>query len=138
MKEGFEDVFMDLQSDYISLCLEFAGSADKVYAYLYQSPQVRMFNAFFLTGGTIKSAGEIPSDVDVDEFLQVGRDDVDRLLAVCAEYGHEAPHELRMVYDVGTGRYDATYGYEDYAVRRKTSCMQEFMAWFRAERAASR
>ena len=136
MKEGFEDAFMDIQSDYISLCLEFAGSVEKVYAYLYQSPQVRMFNAFYLVGGAIKPAGEIPTDVDVDEFMQVGRDDVDRLLAVCEEYGHAAPHELRMVYDVETGHYDATYGYEDYAVKRKTSCTQEFMDWFRAERAA--
>ena len=34
MKQGYEDAFMDLQSDYISLCLEYAeGHAEEVFAY---------------------------------------------------------------------------------------------------------
>ena len=36
MKKGYEDAFSDLQSEYISLCLEYAeGKAEEVFAYLW-------------------------------------------------------------------------------------------------------
>jgi len=38
---GFEDAFMDVQSEIISLCLEFLDltgqDADEIYAYAYQN-----------------------------------------------------------------------------------------------------
>lgn len=37
MIKGFEDAFTDLQSEFVSLCMEYTnGSVDKIYIYIYQ------------------------------------------------------------------------------------------------------
>ena len=113
MKQGFEDRFMDIQSDYISLCLEYAGSGiDKVFACIYQDEALRMFDAFFEKDHQLIFAGRLQTDVDPEEFFRVGIGDIERLLGTCAEYGHPCPHEMKMVYDVRTRKYDAHFSYE--------------------------
>lgn len=135
MKKGFEDSFTDIQSDYISLCLEYGGeNIDKVFAYVYQTDTLRMFNAFFEKEGDIVAAGAIGTNEEADEFMSVGRDDIDKLRAVCEEYDQKCPNEIRMIYDVKTGKYDATLGYEDYSIKDKTTPMTEFLNWYRSEK----
>ena len=46
MIKGFEDAFTDLQSEFVSLCMEYTnGSVDKIYIYIYQDTTQKMFNA---------------------------------------------------------------------------------------------
>ena len=67
---GFEDAFTEIQSDYISLCLEYVGNdADEVFAYIYQTSGMRMFNAFFRKDGKVFSAGQLGSEEASDEFF---------------------------------------------------------------------
>ena len=48
MIKGFEDAFTDLQSEFVSLCMEYTNeSVDKIYIYIYQSDTQIFFNAFF-------------------------------------------------------------------------------------------
>lgn len=48
MKKIYEDEFMELQADFISLCLEVAEQkVNKVYAYCSIEKKSKMFNAFF-------------------------------------------------------------------------------------------
>ena len=130
---GFEDSFADVQSDYISLCLEYGGeNVHKVFAYVYQTDSLRMFNAFFEKDGSIIAAGNIGTDEEADEFMSVGRDDIDKIRAVCEKYGQKCPNEIRMIFDVKTKQYDATVGYEDYSLKDKTTPMTEFLNWYRS------
>lgn len=135
MKPGFEDAFSDLQSEYISLCMEYAeGQAEEVFAYVYRTETLRMFNAFFRSGGRVLSAGQLPSSCSDDEFLELGRSDISKLERICSEYEAETPNEIKMHYDVSTGRFDAHISYENYSVKNKTTPMEVFLRWFREER----
>ncbi len=135
MKPGYEDAFSDLQSDYISLCMEYAeGNAEEVFAYLYRTDTMRMFNAFFRFGGKILAASQMQTSCNDDEFMQLGRDDISRLEEICREYEVALPNEIRMHYDVKTGKYDAEISYEDYSIRNKVTPMQVFMKWLKQEK----
>ena len=47
----FEDAFTDLQSEFVSLCMEYTGGCvDKIYIYIYQDASQKMFNAIFVRG----------------------------------------------------------------------------------------
>lgn len=47
MKKNFEDAFMELQSEYVSLCLELLGNTvEKVYIYLSIEDKSQLFNVF--------------------------------------------------------------------------------------------
>ena len=42
MIKGFEDAFTDLQSEFVSLCMEYTNeSVDKIYIYIYQDTSER-------------------------------------------------------------------------------------------------
>lgn len=48
MTRKYEDVFMELQSEFIALCLEVAEQdVDEIYAYCSIEKKSKMFNAFF-------------------------------------------------------------------------------------------
>ena len=54
MIKGFEDAFTDLQSEFVSLCMEYTnGSVDKIYIYIYQDTSQKMFNAIFVKGQNV-------------------------------------------------------------------------------------
>ncbi len=132
MANCFEDELTDIQSEYISLCLEYSGEGvDKVYAYIYQTPNARMFNAFYLINGQIKAAGQLETDVDCDEFLAVGRDDISKIIDVCKKFDREIPNEMKLVYDINTHGFDAKMSYEAY--EDKTP-FEVFLAWLRSEK----
>ena len=70
MKQGFEDAFMDLQSEYISLCMEVCGDlADEIDVLIYQDRICCAFNAFFVEKGAIKTAEAYADDLLVERFL---------------------------------------------------------------------
>jgi len=55
MSGQFEDEFMALQSELISLCLEVTEKkVDKIYAYASIEEKSKMFNSFFEIDGEIK------------------------------------------------------------------------------------
>ncbi|EWM52146.1 hypothetical protein [Ruminococcus flavefaciens] len=133
---GFEDAFTDIQSEYISLCLEYVNNdVDEVFAYIYQTRSMKMFNAFFKKDGKILSAGQLGTEEASDEFLEVGRDDISKIVDVCDKYEHKCPNELKLVYNVKTKKFDAELGYEDYSEKEKVTPFEVFLNWFRAEKA---
>ena len=73
MIKGFEDAFTDLQSEFVSLCMEYTnGSVDKIYIYIYQDTSQKMFNAIFVKGKRVIPAGNFDDDEASDEFLSIG------------------------------------------------------------------
>lgn len=135
MKQGYEEVFSNFQSEYISLCLEYAeGKAEEVFAYLYRTDTMRMFNAFFRSDGKILAASQMQTTCSDDEFMEVGRDDISKLEEICHEYEAELPNEIKMHYDVKTGKFDAKVSYENYSIKDKVTPMQVFMKWMKEEK----
>jgi len=130
MKNGFEDAFTDLQSEYISLCMEVCGdSADEINVLIYQDKSCCAFNAFFVEKGAVKTAEAYADDLLVERFLEMGTDDIDKLLACCEEYGYPCPNEMRLIYETRTGRFNAEYQYRPVLETEDMSFFDLFTGW---------
>ena len=115
MAEGtFEDEFMDVQSGMVALAWEAAGDDDVEVVYIYGSIEGGMtsFNTFFRVNGLVKGLADVITDRTlVFRVLDLGTEDLGRLRALCNEYSHECPTEIRGRYETATGRYRAHYSY---------------------------
>lgn len=113
MSKVFEDEFMDAQASIISLCLEVTGGkVDKVYAYCSNEKYCKMFNAFFVANGEVKTLDELGvPDKPAFQFLKLGIEDIENIDAICKKHNMTAPTELKLYYDVTTGKFDANYKY---------------------------
>lgn len=133
----FEDAFMEEQSSLISLCLEFAeGQVDKVFAYASIEEKTQGFNAFFQAGRKIKAPHQIDPDPSmVQQFLNLGTSDLTNIRKICAAYQNPVPTEIKMTYDVKTGKFDAQYQYQPVCTAETGVDLSEvFLAWMEDER----
>lgn len=133
MEKGFKDEFMDLQSRMISLCLELVDNqADKVFVYCSVEKHSTAFNAFFEVCGDYKTINQLGVSEDTMwQFLDLGLEDLERLIEICNKHNRKIPTELKMIYDVNNGSYDAEYQYD--AVRTTQSGIsadEVFIDWF--------
>ena len=130
MIKGFEDAFTDLQSEFVSLCMEYTnGSVDKIYIYIYQDTSQKMFNAIFVKGKRVIPAGNFAYDEASDEFLSIGIKDIDKLVELCDMYQCKGPNEYKLELDVATHKFDASYRYDNYT-KSGISPVSEFMSWY--------
>ena len=132
-KVGFEDEFMDLQTQLISLCLEVVeGKADKVYAYASIEEKSQSFNAFFEIDGEVKSISDLDISEDLmDQCLLLGIDDLMKIRELCERHNRERPTEIRMHYNVKNGEFDADYEYEEVcSAKTGLTAHQVFYDWF--------
>lgn len=131
MQKNFEEEFMDIQSGLISLCLEAVkGKADKVYAYVSNEAKSRAFNAFFESKSKIKSAEKMMGRGVLKEFFHIGLEDIERMNQLCDTYGMKRPTELKMIYDVKSGKYQADYQYDEVCSAKTELVAHEvFLAW---------
>lgn len=132
MKKVFEDEFMDLQSALISLCLEVTEQKiSKVYAYCSNERKSKMFNAFFDVNGEIKTLSQlgIPNELAF-QFLKIGTEDLEKLDDICTKYNMPIPTEMKLYYDVKSGKYDAEYKYEEVcSAKTGKSAGEVFLEW---------
>ena len=113
MAKVFEDEFMDLQADYVSLCLEvMEGIADEIYIYICNEEDVSMFHTFCRVKGQVKTLGKLFSIPLQNELLSVGLDDIKKINELCKGYGRPAPTEIRLHYVVKTNSLEAHYEYK--------------------------
>lgn len=132
MKRGFEDKFMDLQSGLISLCLEVTeNKVDKIFAYASIEKDGLMFNAFFKMNNKVETLNTLGIDKTLRrEFLETGTLDLVKLKDLCLEYDTPIPTEMKMYYDVKTGKYDAKYQYTPICIGESgISARQIFIDW---------
>lgn len=124
---------MDIQSQIISLCLEFVGSkASKIYAYGSIEENSVSFNSFFDIGGQIKTTNNIVSNTEaIWEFLDLGESDLEKIKKICNKYKQIPPTELKMVYDCVSGKYDSKYKYEPICSGKTgIDSSDVFMEWY--------
>lgn len=132
MMKKFEDEFMALQSEFISLCLEVTNKkVDKIYAYASIEEKSQMFNAFFEVEGEIKTLNQIEINNNMMiQFLKLGTEDLGKIKALCKEYNMLVPTELKMYYDVKSGKYNADYRYTEICSSKTgISAGEVFIEW---------
>ena len=115
MEKVFEDEFMDLQTALISLCLEVTKKkVNKVYVYCSNEKKSKMFNAFFDVNGEVKTLYQlgVPNELAF-QFLKLGTEDLEKVDAICIKHNMPIPTEMKLYYDVTSGKYDAEYKYEE-------------------------
>ena len=132
MSKIYEDEFMELQSKLIGLCIEIVhNKADRVYVYGSVEESSISFNAFFEVKGEFKTINQIGVDTDTMwRFLDIGISDLTSLKDICSRYEQPVPTELKLIYDVKTGKLDAKYKYEPICSGKTgVDSSQIFMAW---------
>lgn len=114
----FEDEFMEVQSGLISLCLEFVKNAvDKIYAYCSIEADSSSFNAFFEVNGQIKSTNDIEAEQRmIFKFLNTGLLDLEDIREICQKHNKPTPTEMKLYYDVNSGKFNADYKYTPVCV----------------------
>lgn len=133
MKKGFEDAFMDAQSSTISLCLELLEKyniqVDTIYVYLFQNECQDFPNAFFKKDNKILRLNDIFDDEDIDEFFDLLIEDIENIIEICDNYESTCPNELKLIYDVNSGKFDSEYGYEDIVEDEDSGLVSRLDAW---------
>lgn len=132
MNKVFEDEFMDLQAGLISLCLEVTEKkVNKVYVYCSNEKKSKMFNAFFDVNGEIKTLNQlgVPNKLAF-QFLKLGTEDLEKVEVICKKYNMPIPTEMKLYYDVTSGKYDAKYKYEEVcSAQTGKNAGEVFLEW---------
>ncbi|OPX41835.1 hypothetical protein CLHUN_42950 [Ruminiclostridium hungatei] len=123
--KNFEECFSDIQTDMISICLEYVENrANKVYLYASCEGDIISSNFFYnINHKYVKKhklndaihLGEEGYDVSTErqfEVLDIINKDVEKIKKLCEECDREMPTELKLIYDVISGELQAEYKYE--------------------------
>ena len=141
----FEDKLMEIQSDMISLSLEYVeNKAEIVYIYVVLEDGLVSFDVFYKIGGFISEKS------DVNEYLSEKINDSDDIQFSLLEYGievaqkievlfeensKEVPTEIRLVYDVKNNSLKSNYRYDAmYEKNEDLSVSDVFEAWIQEEK----
>ncbi|MBD5492647.1 MAG: hypothetical protein HDR16_11205 [Lachnospiraceae bacterium] len=132
MNKVFEDEFMDLQSGLISLCIEVVRQKiSKVYAYCSNEKKSKMFNAFFDVNGEIKTLDQlgVPDELAF-QFLKIGTEDLEKVDDICTKHNMPIPTEMKLYYEVESGKFDAEYKYEEVcSAKTGKNAGEVFIEW---------
>lgn len=133
MNSDFEEKFMEIQTDYISLCLELTESkVDKIFAYASIEKKSTMFNAFFVKSNMVYTINQLDVDRKVAmEFLKIGTRDLEKIRDLCKENDTQTPTEIKMIYSLKDSKYSADYKYEEICSEKTgISAGEVFMKWY--------
>lgn len=125
----FEDEFMDIQSGLISLCLELVeGQADEIYVYCAIDETSQSFNSFFNINNEIKTNNQLNLEESiVFDFLKLGTGDLNKVRNVCQKYNMPLPAEMKMCYDVKSGKFSSDYSYDE--IDPEITLYERFIGW---------
>ena len=118
----FEDQLMEIQSDMISLSLEYVeNKAEIVYIYVVLEDGLVSFDVFYKIGGFISEKSDVNeylsekiNDSDDIQFslLEYGIEDAEKIEVLFKENSKEVPTEIRLVYDVKNNSLKSNYIYD--------------------------
>lgn len=145
MTSNFEDLFSELQTDIISLCFEYAdGKVNDIYTYCSIEEGIYAFDVFFGIHGSLYQKQNL-NDANLPRhyhkydtsperqsaLLETGIEDLKRLKALLEKYDRPTPTELKLHYNIDTGRLSAEYKYEPVYTNHKTLTSEDiFDNWF--------
>ena len=128
----FEDEFMEVQSGLISLCLELVGNiVDTIYAWCSIENDGQSFNLFVGVDNQIKTLGQLNLNKQLQmKCLNIGTMDLNKIRKICDKYSMPIPNEIRMTYEIKTGKFDAKYHYGELCSGSTDKTSREiFMEW---------
>ena len=145
MNRVFEDQLMDIQSDMISLSLEYVeNKAETVYIYVVLEDGLVSFDVFYKIGGFISEKSDVNeylsekiNDSDDIQFslLEYGIEDAEKIEVLFKENSKELPTEIRLVYDVKNNSLKSNYIYDAmYEKNEDLSVSDVFEAWIQEEK----
>lgn len=145
MAKVFEDVFMDIQGNMISLGLDYVRSqAEKVFIYASNEEGAMSFNVFYQIKGEVVTPDEVnrivnkkidDSDDKVFSLLKEGVREIREIESVCETYDRPIPTEMRLTYDVKANSLKSDYQYEPvYSNTDDKHSSDIFMEWIEAEK----
>lgn len=145
MAKVFEDVFMDIQGNMISLGLDYVRSqAEKVFIYASNEEGAMSFNVFYQIKGEVVTPDEVnrivnkkidDSDDKVFSLLKEGVGEIREIESVCETYDRPIPTEMRLTYDVKANSLKSDYQYEPvYSNTDDKHSSDIFMEWIEAEK----
>ena len=141
----FEDQLMEIQSDMISLSLEYVeNKAEIVYIYVVLEDGLVSFDVFYKIGGFISEKSDVNeylsekiNDSDDIQFslLEYGIEDAEKIEVLFKENSKEVPTEIRFVYDVKNNSLKSNYIYDAmYEKNEDLSVSDVFEAWIQEEK----
>ena len=141
----FEDQLMEIQSDMISLSLEYVeNKAEIVYIYVVLEDGLVSFDVFYKIGGFISEKSDVNeylsekiNDSDDIQFslLEYGIEDAEKIEVLFKESSKEVPTEIRLVYDVKNNSLKSNYIYDAmYEKNEDLSVSDVFEAWIQEEK----
>ena len=145
MNRVFEDQLMDIQSDMISLSLEYVENKEEtVYIYVVLEDGLVSFDVFYKIGGFISEKSDVNeylsekiNDSDDIQFslLEYGIEDAEKIEVLFEENSKEVPTEIRLVYDVKNNSLKSNYRYDAmYEKNEDLSISDVFEAWIQEEK----
>ncbi len=130
---GFEAAFMDAQSKNVALCLELLNNnnieVDEIYIYMFQNKFQDFYNAFFRKQDKLLMLNQLFFEEDIDEFTDLGIEDIENIISICLQYEANCPHEIKLRYNVKANSLDAEYEYEDF-LNDEGGLVKRFEKWF--------
>jgi hypothetical protein len=141
----FEDQLMEIQSDMISLSLEYVeNKAEIVYIYVVLEDGLVSFDVFYKIGGFISEKSDVNeylsekiNDSDDIQFslLEYGIEDAEKIEVLFKENSKELLTEIRLVYDVKNNSLKSNYIYDAmYEKNEDLSVSDVFEAWIQEEK----
>lgn len=122
--ESFEKRYSETQADMISICMEYIEDrADKVYVYasceegIISAAFFYYINHMYLKPHKVNEA--VKDDMEGYDIspkrqsmvLRIIGEDIQKVKILCKEYEREMPTEMKLIYDVKSGHFKATYKY---------------------------
>ncbi|QWV86631.1 hypothetical protein KQ224_00360 [Streptococcus parasuis] len=137
----FEDQFMEIQIGMVSLAMEYVnGQADDIYIYGISEKEIISYNVFFKIKDSFVKIHKVnsvltnkvnDSDGMLFSVLRYGNEDLQALIDLCDNNGHEHPTELWLVYDAKSNHLETKYSYEArYENDEDLIPRLEFEKWF--------
>ncbi|MCA0172898.1 DUF600 domain-containing protein [Bacillus sp. RAR_GA_16] len=142
----FEECFSEIQSDMVSICLEYVeNKVEEVFIYCSYEPTIYVFDVFYKIKGKIvhkHQLNKVKSDVNYELYdvsrerqkslLKRGNKDLKQIHQVCVKFNQAMPTEMKLHYRVRQNRLRAQYNYElIYSNEKELLPDDVFIAWFK-------
>lgn len=148
MGKVFEDFFTELQTDMISICMEYAEKrAEMIYIYcsceegMISSDFFYKINSNIVKKNKLNDAivdGEKPYDVSVDRqkgAIDIITDNIISIKKLCQEYQRDMPTQIKLIYDVSQNKVQADYRYDIvFSNDKKKTSYDVLEEWYQLEK----
>ena len=136
MRNNFEHEFSRIQTDMVSICLEYVeDKANKLYIYASYEQNAIVCNFFYNINGMLYRKHKLPNGYDVSigrqrACMNILLEDMRELISVCEEFGADMPTEIKIIYDIDKNKLDAAYRYENVHSHTKKSANDIMDEWY--------